>query len=292
MNFNTGKELLDLTQQVGNIYEVILEYEAYTHHIKKDDVVKQLEKSWSIMQASIKTGLEKNRTEKGFMIGGEALKMQDRLKEKDTLCSHSLIKAISYGLSVMEVNACMGKIVACPTAGSSGVMPAILLNLKESMDLTDEAIIKGLLVGSGIGIIIGKNATLSGAQGGCQAEVGSASAMAAAAAVEIMGGTPQMVLTASAIAIQNLLGLVCDPVAGLVEEPCQKRNAIGIANALISAEMALAGINNLIPFDEVVQAMREVADIMPMSLRETSEGGIAKTPTGKKYEEEIFSLNE
>jgi L-serine dehydratase len=164
----------------------------------------------------------------------------------------------------------------------------VLLSIKETFDLKDEELIKGLFTAAGTGILIAKNATLSGAEGGCQAEVGSASAMGAAAVVEILGGKPEAVFHAAAIALKNLMGLICDPIAGLVEAPCSKRNAIGTANALISAEMALAGIESVIPFDEVVSAMYKVGRMMPCNLRETAEGGLAATYTGKCIRKSIF----
>ncbi|TCT11676.1 L-serine ammonia-lyase [Natranaerovirga pectinivora] len=289
MNFSSGEELLAKAQELKHIYNVVMKYESHKSNKNEEDILDKLKLSWHIMQEAIQQGLDKETKGKGHMIGGEALKMKERYTHNNTICGNTMAKAISYGLSTMEVNACMGRIVACPTAGSSGVLPGILLMLKEEYEIPDEKIIKGLLTASGIGIIIGKNASLSGAEGGCQAEVGSASAMAAAAVVEIMGGTPAMALSASAIALQNLMGLICDPVAGLVEVPCQKRNAIGIANGLIASEMALAGIESVIPFDEVVHAMKEVSKLMPSMLRETAQGGIATTPTAKKFEKEIFS---
>lgn len=183
----------------------------------------------------------------------------------------------------------MGRIVAAPTAGSCGVLPGVLFSLAESHHVSEEKLVEGLLTSGAVGLVIAKNASLSGAEGGCQAEIGSASAMGAAAVVEIMGGTPEQALHGGAIALKNLLGLVCDPIAGLVEAPCSKRNAIGTANALVSAEMALAGIESVIPFDEVVEAMHQVGRMMPCTLRETAEGGLAATPTGRRLKEEVFS---
>ena len=187
-------------------------------------------------------------------------------------------KIIQYALAVLETNASMGCIVAAPTAGSAGVIPAVLLAFQEEHQLSDEAIVAALANASAIGYLISRNATVSGAEGGCQAEIGSASAMAASAMVELCGGTPAQCLAAASNALANLLGLVCDPIAGLVEAPCQKRNATAAINALASAEIALAGVENLVDFDQTVEAMRQVGGSMSYELRETALGGMAATP--------------
>ena len=183
-------------------------------------------------------------------------------------------------MAVLEVNASMGLIVAAPTAGSAGVLPGVLLALQDEQNLADETLHKGLLNASAIGYLLMRNASVAGAEAGCQAEVGAASAMAASAIVEMMGGTPEMCLTAATFALSNLLGLVCDPIAGLVESPCQSRNAIGVSNAITSAELALSGISHPIPFDEMAEAMLRVGRSLPFELRETAMGGCAGTPTG------------
>ena len=183
-------------------------------------------------------------------------------------------------MAVLEVNASMGLIVAAPTAGSSGVVPGVLMALKEEKGLSDEILYKGLLNAGAVGYLLMRNASVSGAEAGCQAEVGAASAMAASAVVEIMGGTPEQCLAAASLSISNLLGLVCDPIAGLVESPCQSRNAVGVANAITSAELALAGVIHPIPFDEMAEAMYRVGKSLPFELRETAMGGCAGTPTG------------
>lgn len=185
-------------------------------------------------------------------------------------------------MAVLEVNASMGLIVAAPTAGSSGVLPGILMALQEEKGFSDEELYSGLLNASAVGYILMRNASVSGAEAGCQAEVGAASAMAASAIVELMGGTPKQCLSAAVHAMSNLLGLVCDPIAGLVEAPCQTRNAIGVANAITSAELALAGVEHPIPFDEMAESMYHVGKSLPFELRETAMGGCAGTPTGCK----------
>lgn len=290
MNYKNGKELLAICKEKKlAIYDVAILNESINSSLTKEEIYNVMKNNLDIMKNSIEKGLdEKEKNIKGFMIGGEAKKLKRFYENNKSICGKTMSKAISYALSVMEVNVSMGRIVACPTAGSCGVLPAVLLAVKEKFDLDEETVVKGLLTSSAVGIIIGKNACLSGAEGGCQAEVGSASAMAAAAIVEMLGGTPEQALNASAIALKNLMGLICDPVAGLVEAPCAKRNAIGTSNAMISAEMTLAGIKSIIPFDEVVIAMGKVGKMLPVNLRETAEGGIATTPTGRKLRKKIF----
>ncbi|MCT4685715.1 L-serine ammonia-lyase, iron-sulfur-dependent, subunit alpha [Vallitalea sp.] len=290
MNYKNGKELLAICKEKNlTIYDVAILNESNNSSLTKEEIYNVMKNNLNIMKNSIEKGLdEKEKNIKGFMIGGEAKKLKRFYENNKSICGKTMSKAISYALSVMEVNVSMGRIVACPTAGSCGVLPAVLLAVKEKFDLDEETVVKGLLTSSAVGIIIGKNACLSGAEGGCQAEVGSASAMAAAAIVEMLGGTPEQALNASAISLKNLMGLICDPVAGLVEAPCAKRNAIGTSNAMISAEMTLAGIKSIIPFDEVVVAMGKVGKMLPVNLRETAEGGIATTPTGRKLRKKIF----
>ena len=187
-----------------------------------------------------------------------------------------------------SVNASMGRICAAPTAGASGIIPATLITVAESLNIPEEALIDALFTASGIGEIIAKNATLSGAEGGCQAECGAAAAMSAAAIVEMAGGTAEMSLHAAATALKNIMGLICDPIAGLVEAPCAKRNASGSINAMLSADLALAGVESIIPFDEVVEAMYKVGKSLSFELRETALGGIAATETGKRINKQIF----
>ena len=216
----------------------------------------------------------------GGLIGGEARKLNaHRMKGKD-ICGSVLGLGITYAMGVLEVNASMGLIVAAPTAGSSGIVPGLLLALQDEYHISDERLVDALFNAGAIGYLAMRNATVAGAVGGCQAEVGVASAMAASAAVELMGGTPEQSLGAASTVLMNMLGLVCDPVSGLVEYPCQNRNAAGVANALIAAEMALSGIKQLIPLDEMIAAMYSVGKRMPAELRETALGGCASTPTG------------
>ena len=204
------------------------------------------------------------------------------------LCGPFLSSVIATALKTGECNACMRRIVAAPTAGASGVLPAVLLPLQQRDGLSDEVMTQALYVAAGFGQVIASRASISGAEGGCQAEVGSASGMAAAALVHLMGGTPEQMAYACAMALSNTLGLVCDPVAGLVEVPCVKRNVMGAVNALSCAEMALCGVKNAIPCDEVIDAMRSVGDALPAALRETGMGGLAATPTGRRIADQIL----
>lgn len=242
-----------------------------------------------VMRDAVKTGLAGNRS-KGGLVGGDALKMETFYAKEPGACitGAPLRRAITMALAVGEANAGMGRIVAAPTAGASGVLPAVLFSLAECRGFEDDVLADGLLTAGAIGMVIASRATLSGAAGGCQAECGSAAAMAAGAAAALCGGSPGSVGDAVAIALKNMLGLVCDPVAGLVEVPCVKRNAGAAAQALTAAEMALAGIRSVIPVDEVIDAMAAVGGSMHCSLKETAQGGLAVTPTALEWTEKIF----
>ena len=226
--------------------------------------------------------LETPQQSLGGLIGGEGKKITDfaSTNKAYALCGDALTRAIAYSMAVLEVNGAMGLIVAAPTAGSSGVVPGAVLAAGEAFEADDEKLLEALLNASALGYIFMRNASVSGAEAGCQAEVGAASAMAASALVEMMGGSPAQCLSAAAMALSNLLGLVCDPIAGLVESPCQSRNAIGVANAFTCAQIAISGVMNVVPFDEMVDAMYKVGCALPMELRETALGGCAATPTG------------
>ncbi|MGI5930457.1 L-serine ammonia-lyase, iron-sulfur-dependent, subunit alpha [Pseudoflavonifractor sp.] len=219
------------------------------------------------------------------LVGGEGGLVAE---QGGGLCGPFFSAVIATALKTGECNACMRRIVAAPTAGASGVLPAVLLPLQQRDGLSDELMTQALYVAAGFGQVIASRASIAGAEGGCQAEVGSASGMAAAALVHVMGGTPEQMAHACAMALSNTLGLVCDPVAGLVEVPCVKRNVMGAVNALSCAEMALCGVKNAIPCDEVIDAMRSVGDSMPAALRETGMGGLAATPTGRRIAEQIL----
>lgn len=289
MEFNHGLELLQLCEATDlPISQIMKKREAEFSGISEEEVDKKMEKALEIMKRSVSEPLVSPTASIGGLIGGEAKKLNEHRKQGKAVCGSLVSKAITYAMAVLEVNASMGVIVAAPTAGSSGVVPGVLLALKEEFELSDEMILNGLYTAGAVGYLLMRNASVAGAEAGCQAEVGAASAMAAAAVTEIMGGTADMCLYAASEALSNLLGLVCDPIAGLVESPCQSRNAIGASNALICAEQALAGIPWPIPFDEMAEAMYHVGRSLPFELRESALGGCAGTPTACEKTCRIF----
>jgi L-serine dehydratase len=235
--------------------------------------------SYEVMKRGARRALGDPRPSMGGLIGGEAALIAARREKTKPVCGTVMSRAAGFAMAVMELNASMGLIVAAPTAGSSGVLPGVLLAVEEEFGLGEGDMVPPLFNAAAIGYLITRNATVSGAQGGCQAEVGAASAMAASAVAELMGAGPASCLAAASSALANMLGLVCDPVAGLVEVPCQKRNALGAANALVSAELALSGVRELIPFDEMVDTLFQVGQRIPVELRETALGGVAASPT-------------
>ena len=253
-----------------------------------DILVRRMRRNLEVMQAAARDGAAKDLRSTSGLTGGDAWKMREYLARGGALCGPVGARAIAIALAVAEYNAAMGRIVAAPTAGSCGILPGAVLALLEQGLADEDAAVDGLFCAGAIGMVIANQASIAGAEGGCQAECGSASAMAAAALVQMRGGSPAMAEQAAAIAIKNQLGLVCDPVAGLVEVPCIKRNAGGVTNALTAADMALAGIVSVIPVDEVVGAMREVGESLPCALRETAQGGLAATPTGQRIRERLF----
>lgn len=280
MDFRNGKELLDLCREHNLlISDVMRQREITCGSMTNKQIDARLKEILTIMKNAAHTPLETPTRSIGGLIGGEAKKTYEFSQTDNNLCGSFLSRAISYSMAVLEVNATMGLIVAAPTAGSAGVLPGVLLALQEDRNLSDEAICSAIVHASAIGYILMRNASVSGAEAGCQAEVGAASAMAASAVVEVMGGTPEMSLHAASIALSNLLGMVCDPIAGLVEAPCQSRNSIGAANAITCAQLALAGVTHPIPFDEMAEAMYRVGKSIPFELRETAMGGNAGTPT-------------
>ncbi len=281
MNFYTGQALLEVCEkETISISEAMKRREMELGSISEEEIMTKLARAWEIMQNAATNPIKEPRKSIGGLLGGEAKKMNAFREAGNNLCGPMLSRALAYAMAVLEVNATMGLIVAAPTAGSSGILPGVLLSYKEVMGVLDDVIYKGLLNASAIGYLLMRNASVSGAEAGCQAEVGSASAMAASAVVEMNGGTPRMCLAAASMALSNLLGLACDPIAGLVESPCQTRNSIGAANALTAAEMVLAGITIPVPFDEMADAMHRIGKNLPFELRETALGGCAGTPTG------------
>lgn len=287
-----GSELLQICRENNlSLAEYAIQYEIENKNCTREDVIRGMEKVLQVMREEANEGQEKKVYSVSGLIGGDAYKLKKYLEKGNTLTGDVMVSAMARALSCSEVNASMGRIVACPTAGSCGIVPAVILTLGEKLNLSDEDLIKGLLASSSVGMIIAQNATLAGAEGGCQAECGSASAMASAATVEIMGGTPEMALDAAAIVFKNILGLVCDPIAGLVEVPCAKRNFAGAVSALTTADLVMAGIHSKIPFDDTVEAMYRVGKSLPASLRETAQGGLAITKTGLKLKEKVFGKN-
>ncbi len=280
--FNKGKELLKLCkEQNKKISEIVIEKEMDNNSISYNELMENMKFVLDTMISSANNGLNKKIISVSKLTGGDAKKLEDYKNKRNTICGNLINSAMAKALSTSEVNASMGRIVAAPTAGASGILPSAIITVKDKFNLTEKDMIYGLFTAGGIGEIIAKNATISGAEGGCQAECGSASAMAAAAIVEMIDGDVETALNAASFSLINIMGLVCDPVAGLVEFPCALRNASGVANALISADLAMAGIKSLVPFDEVVEAMYRVGKAMPESLKETALGGVASTPTGE-----------
>ncbi len=282
--FNKATELLNLCkEQNKKISEIVMDKEMKHSKISYEELIDRMNDILNTMVSSANSALDKEVISVSKISGGNAKKMETYKNKGNTISGNLINSAMARALSTSEVNAAMGRIVAAPTAGASGILPSALLTTRERFNLSNEDMIHGLFTAAGIGEIIAKNATISGAEGGCQAECGAASAMAAAAIVELVGGSVETSLHAASFAIINILGLVCDPIAGLVEFPCALRNASGVANALISADLAMAGIESMIPFDEVVEAMYKVGKAMPESLRETALGGVAATPTGEEF---------
>lgn len=285
--FKNAAGLVDQAERKNKkIYEIMIEQEMTATEKTREAVLTEMARNFEVMKQSVKTGIEGILSHSG-MTGGDARKLFSYIEKGSYLTNETFLKGICYAVAANEVNAAMGVICATPTAGSAGVLPAVMLAVQEKLNISDEAVIKHLFTAGAFGYIIANNACISGAAGGCQAEVGSASAMAAAALTELSGGSPKQAANAAAIALKNMLGLSCDPVAGLVEVPCIKRNAAGAANAMAAAEMALAGIESRIPCDEVISAMYQIGQAMPTALKETALGGLAATKTGREWKKKI-----
>ncbi len=288
-NYQSLSPLIEASVREGRpISQLVLAQQAAQMEVSEEEIYRQMEKNYRVMAACIEPGSRKNLRSTSGLTGGSAYKMRQVSESGKSLTGSLLSGALYRALAVSELNAAMGRIVAAPTAGSCGILPAAILTMEKERGLSERDCIMALFTASAVGMVIANTASLAGAEGGCQAECGSAAAMAAAAITELAGGTPEMVGHAVAIALKNILGLVCDPVAGLVEIPCIKRNASGVAGAFVAAELALAGIESAIPADEVIWAMKKVGDAMSSSLKETAEGGLAATPTGKKLHDQVF----
>ena len=283
-DFKNAQELLNLCERKQKpISEIMKQRECDMAEMSMPEVCARMAKALEIMRQSAFVPLKSSVPSMGGLIGGQAKMLSDNFEKKGAVCGSVLSRGITYAMAVLEVNASMGVIVAAPTAGSSGIVPGLLLSLQQSYSFSDGQMIDALFNAGAIGYLAMRNATVAGAVGGCQAEVGVAAAMAASAAVELMGGSPTQSLDAASTVLINMLGLVCDPVGGLVEYPCQNRNAAGVANALAAAEIALAGIRQMISFDEMLDTMYHVGKRIPYELRETALGGCATTPSGCKF---------
>lgn len=289
LNYQSIEELVLAAEEANvPISEIVIKDQAKALECPELEVYEKMEVNYEVMKQSIEEGQKKDQRSMSGLTGGEGYKMNEYAKSGKSLSGDFLSKAISRALAVAGCNASMGKIVAAPTAGSCGILPGCLVSLEEDKGIDQKKIVMAMVTAGAFGMVIAHRASIAGAKGGCQAECGSAAAMAAAALVEVMGGTPRQCADACAIAIANQLGLVCDPVAGLVEIPCIKRNVSGLVTAFSSADMVLAGIVSEIPADECLDAMQEVGDALPGTLKETAKGGLATTPTGLKLTKEVF----
>lgn len=285
--YNNMAQLLQAAQTQA-LPQVILADEQELTGLSQQQILEKFRDRWQVMCHSATRALTQPQEMIGGLIRGQASAQNTWAKGGKTLCGESFNSMMAMALSGSEVNAAMGRICAAPTAGACGILPAVLAAAAQRLQASEEQIMEALVVATGVGAVITKNATVSGAEGGCQAECGTAAAMAAAGAVWMAGGTAEQCVNACAIALMNSMGLVCDPVAGLVQLPCSFRNASQSANALASADLALAGQQSVIPADEVIDSMYRVGRQLPAALRETAKGGIAATPTGRKIHDQIF----
>ena len=270
------------------IRNIVLEDQAAQLEQPEESLIRQMEENLTVMLDAIENGSKPEVKSASELTGGDAYRLKQTITEGKHLCGDLMSNAIQMAMAVSEINAAMGKIVAAPTAGSCGILPGALGALIKVRKIPREEIVLSLFTAGAIGMVVANKASIAGASGGCQAECGTASAMAAACIVELLGGTPEMAAHAVAIALKCILGLVCDPVAGLVEIPCIKRNASGVTLAFTAAEMALAGIKSAIPVDETIEALKRVGDGLPAALRETAQGGLAVTSTGQVLEQQVF----
>lgn len=290
MSFQSMQEINDYcVKNKKEFWDAVLTNDADDRGIKKSASIKEMQKMWKSMKENLKNYDPELMSASG-LVGREGGLMEEYQKKGDTLCGDFVAKVMTNALKMGCNNACMKRIVAAPTAGACGVLPAVLVTYHEEKKVPDDMMVEAMYVAAGVGEVIGERAFLAGASGGCQAEIGSAAAMAAAAITHLRGGDIEQMENASAMALKNLMGLVCDPVGGLVEVPCVKRNVIGAVDALTSADMALAGIRSQIPVDQVIDAMREVGEKMEVSLKETGEGGVANTERAHEVMEHMKEI--
>ena len=288
--FKSFEDITRLEQEwILPLWECVLEAEAKETGERREAVFERMKSMYQRMVQADKD-YEADMKSRSGLCGGDGARIEEARKRGTLLCGPFVGKIMERAVKMGESNACMKRIVAAPTAGSCGVIPAVLISIQEEKHLTEDDMTKALFVAAGIGDVIANRAFLAGAAGGCQAEIGSASSMAAGAIVFLMGGNSKMMKEAAALAMKNLLGLACDPVAGLVEVPCVKRNVLGAVNAMTSADLAMAGVESRIPVDEVFDAMRNIGRNMPENVKETGLGGLANTPTGNAYKEKIEKM--
>ena len=287
ISFNSIAELVELAQKANcPISQIVIQWELENNFVSEEKQRAMMLKNWQVMEESLKRGLTNYEKSVSGLTGGDAVKLYAYRQHGYT--GEAVLSAAASAVGVSEVNAVMGRIVACPTAGSCGIVPAAIYAAAEKNGNNIDEIVDALFTASGIGMVVEANASIAGAYGGCQAECGTAAGMAAGALVQLAGGTPEIVGNAVALAIKNLLGLACDPVAGLVEVPCVKRNGFIAVHAMVAADMAMAGVQSVIPVDDVIDAMNRIGRSMPSSIKETAEGGLATTKTGLRLTKEIF----
>ncbi|MBI3579167.1 MAG: L-serine ammonia-lyase, iron-sulfur-dependent, subunit alpha [Ignavibacteriales bacterium] len=286
MEFSLLSDIVEYCKrEKKDMAQAMIDYEMRNKHLSREQVFEGLERVLLVMEDSVDQGLTQQVISPSGMLNNWAKQVYNC---KTETLGASLKKATARAIAVGEVNACMGKIAAAPTAGSAGIMPAVLVTMMEEHKIPRERILDALLVSSAVGLVFAKNSSFAGSEAGCMGETGSAAAMAAASITFLLGGNDEQILEAVGFALKASMGLVCDPVGGLVEEPCTTRNAVGVANAFVSAQMALAGIKSLIPADEVIFATKEVGDLMSPKLKESAQGGLANTKTGREIQKKVF----
>lgn len=293
MRFSNLKQLTQLcVEESVTIAQLMITEQAAETGKTAEQVFEQMSTYYEVMKEAVRKGIEDDSKSRSGLTGGDAKRVQSYLQNGTASLGTEACTAMAYALAVSEVNASMGRIIATPTAGSCGIIPGVFVSSQERFDWKDEHMVNGLFCAGAIGYVIANNSFVSGAEGGCQAEVGSAIGMAAGALVELRGGTPEQAVHAVGLALKNSLGLICDPVGGLVEIPCIVRNGFGAVTAMAASDMALAGVRSVIPSDEVIGVMLEVGSAMPEKHRETAKGGLAQTPTGKKIMKELYGKKE
>lgn len=289
MRFSSLKQLEQLCAEEGlSMGHVMVMEQVAESGKEKDVIVKQMANYYEVMKEAVHKGINEDTTSRSGLVGGDAKRVHEMVTSGNTALGEEASTALSYALAVSEVNASMGRVIATPTAGSCGIIPGVFVSAQQRYGWTDEHMVTGLFSAGAIGFVIANQSFVSGAEGGCQAEVGSAIAMAAGALTELRGGTVNQAIHAVGLALKNSLGLICDPVGGLVEIPCIVRNGFGAVTAMTASDMAMAGVRSVIPSDEVIDVMRDVGSAMPEKFRETAKGGLAATPTGKTIMKRLY----